>query len=330
MLTEVDRNEQGITFIEHTYNHEPNQYFYPASTVKLSLALLALEYCAQNDKITSTTSFKINSDTSYTTIRGEIEKIFAVSDNAAFNRLYELLGPDEVNRKMKAKGIDGFRLSHRLSVPNSDDPNTGACTFQINPSQKYITESVQNNVISQLQVDNIKMGKGYYSNDSLVMKPFDFSLKNHYTIRAQHETMKRLFFPENYSVDQRFEFTREDQNWLYQIMHKVPRALGYEETEFPDGYVKFFLYGDSKERIPEHIKIHNKVGYAYGHLTDNAYIKDEKTGLEYILTATILVNKNQIFNDDNYEYNEIGLPFLAELGRTIHSALNKKHGTNNK
>ena len=104
-------------------------------------------------------------------------------------------------------------------------------------------------------------------------------------------------------------------------MHKVPRALGYNESEYQDSYVKFFLFGDSKKRIPEQIKIYNKVGYAYGHLTDTAYIKDEKTGLEFILTATILVNADQIFNDDKYEYEEIGIPFLAELGRTIYTTL---------
>jgi len=167
------------------------------------------------------------------------------------------------------------------------------------------------------------MGKGYYAGDSLIMKPFDFSLKNQYTLQAQHETMKRFFFPEYYSSRQRFNFSNEDEAWVKKTMSKLPRVLGYDEKEYQDGYVKFFLFGDSKDRIPEHIKIHNKVGYAYGHLTDNAYIKDEKTGLEYILTATILVNEDQIFNDDKYEYDEIGIPFLAELGRTIHHALNQ-------
>jgi len=62
-LTEIKRVGKEVRYKEHTYNHKPNQYFYPASTVKLPLALLSLEYCAQNDKITSTTSFKINSDT---------------------------------------------------------------------------------------------------------------------------------------------------------------------------------------------------------------------------------------------------------------------------
>ena len=74
-----------------------------------------------------------------------------------------------------------------------------------------------------------------------------------------------------------------------------------------------------------HIKIYNKVGYAYGYLTDCAHIVDTKNNISFTLTATIHVNKNQIFNDDTYEYDEIGIPFLAELGRQIHQFyLNQK------
>ena len=44
---------------------------------------------------------------------------------------------------------------------------------------------------------------------------------------------------------------------------------------------------------------------------------DHETGREFIITATIHVNANRTFNDDEYEYEEIGLPFLAELGRQL-------------
>ena len=46
---------------------------------------------------------------------------------------------------------------------------------------------------------------------------------------------------------------------------------------------------------------------------------DEKEGIQFLLSATILVNKNEIFNDDTYEYDTIGIPFLAQLGREIYA-----------
>lgn len=94
--------------------------------------------------------------------------------------------------------------------------------------------------------------------------------------------------------------------------------MGYDEAHFQDGYGKFFIYGDSKARIPKHVQIFNKVGYAYGTLTDNAYIKENKNKIEFLLTATILVNKNEIFNDGIYEFESVGIPFLAELGRQVY------------
>ncbi|MBT8271420.1 MAG: hypothetical protein KJO25_05190, partial [Bacteroidia bacterium] len=106
-----------------------------------------------------------------------------------------------------------------------------------------------------------------------------------------------------------------------QSMALYPRDLDYDPVNYYDSYGKFFIYGDSKEPIPDYIKIYNKVGYAYGYLTDCAYIVDSKQQIEYILTATIHVNRNRIFNDDAYEYDEIGIPFLAQLGREIHEYL---------
>ena len=63
------------------------------------------------------------------------------------------------------------------------------------------------------------------------------------------------------------------------------------------------------------ISIYNKTGSAYGHLTETALIN-----LKYysvILTATINVNSNKIYNDNLYDYKEIGIPFFAELSREI-------------
>ncbi len=70
--------------------------------------------------------------------------------------------------------------------------------------------------------------------------------------------------------------------------------------------------------MPEHIKIYNKVGYAYGTLTDCAYIHDTKNNIDFMINATILVNSNEVFNDDNYDYDEVGIPFLAQLGRELY------------
>ena len=111
-------------------------------------------------------------------------------------------------------------------------------------------------------------------------------------------------------------------------MSALPRDIKfkqYDPKEYYDSYVKFFMYGDGKEPIPNNISIYNKVGYAYGYLTDCAYITDYENKIAFILTATVHVNNNQVFNDDTYEYDGVGIPFLAELGRQVYQQeINRK------
>lgn len=100
-------------------------------------------------------------------------------------------------------------------------------------------------------------------------------------------------------------------------MKILPRETGYISEDYYDSYGKYFVLGDSKAPFPNDLQIHNKVGYAYGYLTDCAYVINKNTHREYLITATIHVNKNQIYNDGVYEYDTVGIPFLAALGRFL-------------
>ena len=43
----------------------------------------------------------------------------------------------------------------------------------------------------------------------------------------------------------------------------------------------------------------------------------KKSKKHFILTACIYTNSNNILNDDIYEYESIGIPFLAEIAREL-------------
>ncbi len=326
MLTKIDNDESGtVRFKEEEFQVDDVDYFYPASTVKFPIALLALEKVNEMPEIDSQTLFYVEGDSVQTTLRKEIVKIFATSDNAAYNRLFEFLGTNYVNQKLKEKGLQPARVSHRLSTEDADAPTTEALVFQLNDSTLIQQEPLINSDIERLQLQRVFKGKGYYEDDVLFTEPMDFSEKNYLPIKTVHGLMKRLHFPQKYKENERLSLDLDDRSFLLETMYQVPRKQGYDEGTYYDGYVKFFLFGDSKERIPDHIKIYNKVGYAYGYLTDCAYIVDEEQDIAYILTATIHVNEDQIFNDDVYEYDGIGIPFLATLGRSVH-----EHIANNK
>lgn len=316
LLTEIKRINDSIIFQDYSFQVNDSNYFYPASTVKLPIAILALEKMNANKLIDRNTIFNVEGDSVKTTFANEIKKIFAVSDNDAYNRLFEYLGKDYINSKLAKRDIQA-RISHRLSVDNAYETTTKPLIFYNKEDVLLKTDSIKNKPIRPLQLTNMLKGKGYMSNDSLVNSPMDFSMKNYLPITSLHQIMKQLIFPELYPYEKQFHLSENDREFLINTMKILPREAGYTSDEYYESYVKFLVFGDTKKPLPSYIKIYNKVGDAYGYLTDCAYIINQKTKKEYIITATIYVNKNQIFNDDTYEYDTIGLPFLAELGRQL-------------
>ena len=315
--TQIDRRNDSVIFTDYDFQVNDSNYFYPASTVKFPTAVLALERLNTTDTLTMNTRYYVEGDTIESTFKQDVSEIFAVSDNLANNRLVELLGFEEINNSLRKKGITPVRIAHRLGQ-HSDDLRTKPLIVYLNDSSTGITKSILNKTPLELNLLNITKGSGYYQDDILIIEPFDFSSKNYFPISSQHNLIKRVIFPQNFDISERFNLSVEQRNYLLSTMHTVPRKAGYDQNSYYDGYCKFFIYGDTKENIPEHLEIYNKVGFAYGTLTDCAYIKDTEKNIDFLLTATILVNKDGIFNDDAYEYDEIGIPFLAQLGREIY------------
>lgn len=316
--TQIDRKGDSLTFTDYDFQVDEKNYFYPASTVKFPIAVLALEKLNAVDTLTMQTRFYVEGDSVETTFAKAVSEIFSVSDNDANNRLVEFLGQDAINEGLRSKGIEPVRIAHRLGY-HSDDLVTKPLVVYLNDSTTGIYPGTLNTSPKPLEINRIKKGIGFYEDGELIKEPFHFNLKNYYPIDAQHGVLKRVLFPQNFREEERFNLSDAQHAYLLETMHTVPKAVGYDPVEFYDGYCKFFMYGDTKEDIPENIKIYNKVGFAYGTLTDCAYITDTKNDVEFLLTATILVNKDGIFNDDNYEYDDVGIPFLAELGRELYN-----------
>ncbi|MEO1010876.1 MAG: serine hydrolase [Bacteroidota bacterium] len=316
--TQIDRKNDSVIFTDYDFQVNKENYFYPASTVKFPIAVLALEKLNEIDSLHRDTRFYVEGDSVETTFAKAISEIFAVSDNHANNRLVEFLGQNAINQRLGDKGVLPVRIAHRLGY-HSDDVATKPLIIYLNDSTTSIFDGTINTAPLPLKINKIQKGTGYYEGDSLIKEPFDFALKNYYPIAAQHGVLKRVLFPEKFQPSERFQLNKAQRDYLLEAMYTLPREVGYDPKEYYDGYCKFFLYGDTRERIPEYLKIYNKVGFAYGTLTDCAYVLDTKNEVDFLVTATILVNKDGIFNDDQYEYDEVGIPFLAELGRQLYT-----------
>ena len=320
-LSTISMIGDSVVFEDHDFQVDDNQYFYPASTVKFPASVLTLEKLNEEGIYDLDNHFFVEGDSVSTTFRNEITEIFAVSTNDTYNRLFEYLGKDSINSKLHEKGLVPVQIVHRLETSDPNNLTTKPLIFLESDSTLTTTESMINKPIIPLTLMKVNKGIGYYNDGALIDEPMDFSEKNYLPISTIHNMMKRVIFPESFAKEQRFYIPEKDRDFLINTMAIVPSEVGYDPNEYYDGYGKFFIYGDTKENIPEHMSIHNKVGYAYGYLTDCAFINDTKNNIQYILTATIHVNSDGIYNDDVYEYEDIGIPFLAQLGREIHAIL---------
>jgi hypothetical protein len=326
IYTQIIRGKNNaITLKDYSYNLNKNNYFYPASTVKFPIAVMALEKLNTIPNTSINSQFTIEGNPNTLKFSEEISKVFAVSDNDASNNLFEFIGFDYLNKNMELKGLKPFRVNHRLSSPNSGSKTIKSITLIKDDQSKEIFPSYTTEKYSPLQLNKIKKGIGYMDNDTLVKEPFDFSNKNYYPLETLHNTLKRIVFPNNFKESERFHITEKDRAFILFSMQNLPKNAGYDPKEFYDGYCKFFMFGDTKENIPDSIKIYNKVGDAYGTLIDCAYIVDTEKNIEFMVSATLLVNKDGVFNDNVYEYDEIGFPFLAELGRQLYWLNDKKN-----
>jgi hypothetical protein len=347
LYTEINRDKKNKpSFVQHAYRLNAKEYFYPASSVKFAASLLALEKVnnlrqkLRDEELTRSSPMQIDSaepwqhpvrndktsKDSNASIEHFIKKVLLVSDNDGYNRLYEFLGQEYLNDQLAAKGFKHFKITTRLSAGTNAQQNkvtnqwylfskTGRTLFR-QPSTTA-TKSYDSVLVG---VQNLKQGLGYIQKDTLVREPKDFSTSNYIALATLQEILKTVMFPDAVPPKQRFNLTQSDYDFLYKYMSMLPRESNYPryDTSYYDGFVKFFLYGDTKDSIPPNIRIFNKVGDAYGYLIDNAYIVDFENEIEFLLSAVIYVNKDEIFNDDVYEYEAVGLPFMAHLGRTIY------------
>ena len=341
IYTQIDRDKENVPHFKSYYYHlDSTNYFYPASTVKMPTAFVALEKLNQLnikglDKFTpmrngagsapqTAAAIDASAENLLPSIAHYIKKIFLVSDNDAYNRLYEFVGQAALNKSLHEKGFSNLRLIHRLSASEYNaetNKHTNPVTFYKNDKVLYHQREVYSEAPTDLGLQNEIKGKGYTDNDSkLINEPFAFTAKNYVSLQNLHDILKTVLFPNSVPEHQRFELTEADYQFLYNYMSMSPKTSDYPKYDKPDGYVKFFMFGGDAPTIPDHIKIFNKVGDAYGYLTDVAYVMDTKNKVEFMIAATVHVNNNQIFNDGVYEYESKGFPFFRELGELIYSS----------
>lgn len=343
IYTQIDRDKYNHpSFREYKFNLNKN-YFYPASVVKLPVALVALLKLQElkekgvgleTSMITDSAFYcqkKIVSDTStindFPSIGNYIRKMLLVSDNYACARTYEFVGCDYLHKKLEGLGYENIRITNRLD---------GACpgdTAKITPPIYFLGENKDTIHKQPLTFSDYK--KAHPIEDSKVGQqhvdaegkrhrgPKDYSKHNYLELHDVHDIMRRIIFRNHVKESDRMPLSEE--NWKFMVaqlgmMPKESEFPKYPKKVYYDSFKKYFMYASAIATIKgDSIRVFNIVGRAYGFLIDCAYIVDFKNKVEFLLSSSIYVNERDVVGSGKYEYDQIGLPFLRDLSKAIYN-----------
>ncbi|MDO7849446.1 serine hydrolase [Hymenobacter sp. M29] len=348
LYTRIRRDAAGRPhFRTYRYHVRPRQYFYPASTVKLAGVALALQKLralgaahpglSPDVPMLTDSAFvgqtRVLRDTSAAggrpTVGNYVRKVLLVSDNDAYNRLYEFVGPGELNRELARLGLRRTRLVNRLAVGDQEPGSR-----HTNPIRFFADTAATRLLYAQpagyyagpwprLGLRGEAIGQAYIKGDQQVAGPLDFSQKNAFALPDQQRLLRTILFPETVPAARRLRLAPEDYARLRAAMSELPpdsRHPRYDAAHYPATYVKYLLGGGGQATLPPGVRVFNKIGQSYGFLIDNAYVQDEAHGVEFLLAAVVYTNADGVLNDDKYEYDTIGFPFLRDLGRRVYEA----------
>ena len=340
IYTQINRDKNNKpSFKNYYFNVDSLFYFNPASTVKLPLAILSLQKFNELniDGVNKYTSMQFDSaylhqekelydstsETGLPSIANFIKKAFLISDNDAYNRMYQFVGQQKINEDLHSKGYNDVRITRQfMGFTEDENRHTNPIDFLDKNGNVIYHQPMLYNIDSFDFSHEVKMGKGHWdSHDSLINEPIDFTKANNVSLHDYQQILQSVLFPQSVPANKRFNLTKEDYAFLKQFLSQFPSETNYpkyDTAEYYDSYVKFF-FRDSTHKMPPNVRVFNKVGWAYGFLTDISYVADFKNNVEFMLAATVYVNSDGILNDNKYDYDSVGWPFLNKLGQTIYN-----------
>ncbi|MBS1652368.1 MAG: serine hydrolase [Bacteroidetes bacterium] len=350
IYTQINRNSKNSpTFKDYTYKLDSLNYFYPASLVKLPTAIAALEKLNEinNPQVNFNSPMLTDSSNvcqcyyhkdytakdNYPSIAQHIKKMFLVSDNNSYSRLFEFVTPIELNKKLNKWGYPTARITHRFDVPCIGKGNRYFNQIRfLNSKNEVVYTQKSDSLLESIKMpfESMIIGHNVYNRKKrLISSEKNFANSNYLSLKAIHVILKKLIFHKYIDKKQQYNITEKDWQLLVSHLGMMPKeseSPKYDSKEYYDSYKKYFIYGCSVATInSDSIRIFNIVGRAYGFLIDCAYIINKTENVEFMLSTAMYLNKHNSFGSGIYEFNEIGLPFMKELSLNLYAFEKKRH-----
>ena len=345
IYTEVNRNEFGAKTELVGFRTDENEFLYPTSAIKLPVALIALEklellklnypklelnsrlkFIQKKGVLPSKSQVVLNGLYYYPSLDFFMKQMIGVSDNDAYNYLFEFNGQELLVNRLKELKYNNARITRKYLLNCSLDQNriSDSMVFFGNRSELIYSKPVTVFNDSMYGDSTFKLGKSYVGLDKKnIERPFDFSKQNYIDVLDLHKTLQGVIFPESKSAIT-YNLNENHRKFILKQLSLYPQELGlkYSELQYYPTYTKFNFFGrDSRISFSNdslfRFRSFNVSGISFGCVIDASYMIDVQKGKEFILTIGMYANTDEVVNDNNYDYERIAYPFMKELGRII-------------
>ncbi len=334
LLAEVVEREDGPPTLRRYPYREHAEYFYPASTVKLVAAAAALDalerlaedapwlspdtpvtYHALFDGERDEAADDSNIDSGRITIRSDVRRALIVSDNPAYNRLFELVGAAELNRWARGVGLASAHVVHRLAERRTSEENRTSPAITLSDGER--TLSIPRRVCPPTAVPAIletlpghpdfPLGRAHVDGAGrIVGEPMRFAGKNLITLRDLQTLTAMILRPDLDLGGADLGLAAEHRELLVRAMTDDPsesRSPRFDPVAHSDDWPHFFRRGIERVVARPDLRVGNKIGLAYGFVSETAYVEHVASGRAFLLAACVYTNDNATLNDSVYEYD---------------------------
>jgi hypothetical protein len=338
LLSEVVQ-EKGRPVLKRSSYRLGTEYIYPASALKPAAAVAAFQWLNKMNKkhgswIDRNTRFKLIPAKGAGRVRyglsvsKEVRKLLIVSDNNSYNRLYSLVGQENLNKMMWGAGLTNIRLSHWLGRTRTPEENrqTPAVELRSGANKVRLPEHTSSLTLTIRGISGLAIGSAYILDGEPIDEPMDFRDKSRMGVQDLQDMLIMIVRPDIDLDMPGFDLTKAQRKFLIRALRQLP----HESTDpiwpierYDPHRFKPFLKGLERIGSGTRFQVTSKAGRAYGFRIDNAYIKDKRTGRSFFLTASIYTNRNRVLNDNKYEYR-FGDRFMVNLAEKLTRHLLKK------
>lgn len=317
----------------HGYRTD-SEYFFPASSMKMPIALatydrLATLRSAGKPGLTRDATMRIhpvsgNAEPYVTTLARETWRALIVSDNFSANRLLGVVGHREAHETLWGLGLASVRIHTGFATGADIDP------AELSPRIEFATAGGATEELAARRSDlvppptdatSLAIGKANLVDGRRIEGPLSFADKNAIRLRDLQDTLVRIMRPELLPAGLRADTaSKEDLAYVREALGTLPSAsglAGFDRNVVADYQLSPFLRGIERVRSRGQFQIYSKVGQAYGFLIANAYVIDNATGRSFFLVASIYANPDETMNGDTYAYDAVSFPALADVGEAF-------------